>query len=811
MPESDNDRLSELKRRAQEALKNYNFDQEAMSSRDMAEVIEELQVYQIELELQNEEMQRLQEELNRQRDKYQDLYEKAPTGYVTIDEKGRIIDANSAFAKMIGNKSTKLAGHPIIDFIHSDSKEIFLTKKKDIAIARHTDQCEIKLANPDGPVFVILRCHPDTDQSDNLDHIKISATDISYRKEMESKIQNANAKLSAISESTIHSIIIINRDFKISTFNRKAAEHAELVYGKEMQSGLSVLEFVRGKDKPAFKKNFRNALQGKDTEVNKIIDTQEGNEIGYSFHYSPVKTHEGEISGVCLSITDLTEQIKHQNEMRKSREQFSKIFHVSHDSKLLIKCDDWKITEVNKTFCDKTQIKRQFIIGRNIAEVSFLTEPGLVSHIFETIDSKGNVKDKEYDHRLSDEIIINFRINGTKVRINDIDYYLISATDITDQKIAEKAVRENELLLQRISDASPSYIYIYDLKKEQNVYTNRSMAEFLGYSPEEIARMENLLVDIIHPDDAAKVPQLHSRFYKASDSDVLKSEYRVRNSRGGYRWMSCHEVIFHRDEDGFPEQILGVNIDITKRREMEQRLIESEKELNEAIRTKDKFFSIISHDLKNPIGGFIGLSEELFTNFRQLSISQIKEISYALHESSRHLYKLLNNLLQWSVIQRQQMRLSKSDINISQAAAQNAELYAINAEEKDIEISNKIDSGFKVMADSDMVDLVLRNLISNAIKFTNPGGKIIIDAKPTGNNFLEISVEDTGVGMEQKQLEQLFNVGALTPSQGTAREKGTGLGLVLCKEVIEKMGGKISADSKFGEGTTFRFTLPRKM
>jgi signal transduction histidine kinase len=272
--------------------------------------------------------------------------------------------------------------------------------------------------------------------------------------------------------------------------------------------------------------------------------------------------------------------------------------------------------------------------------------------------------------------------------------------------------------------------------------------------------------------------------------------------------MSSSEVVFQRNAKGRPVQILGVNIDTTKRKEMEERLKRSEKELNEANITKDKFFSIIGHDLKNPIGGFIGLSEELLTNFRQLSISQIKEISYALHESSRHLYKLLDNLLQWSTIQRDMIRLKIDKINLRDVAGQSLNLYRINAGDKKIELINDIDKRFDIEADPNMTDLVFRNLISNAIKFSPMGGIITLDARRLPDDFIEISVADTGIGIDPDRIEKLFDIGSLDPSTGTANEKGTGLGLILCKEVIEKMGGRLFVDSIPGEGTTFRFTLP---
>jgi len=241
-------------------------------------------------------------------------------------------------------------------------------------------------------------------------------------------------------------------------------------------------------------------------------------------------------------------------------------------------------------------------------------------------------------------------------------------------------------------------------------------------------------------------------------------------------------------------------------KETNKKLKISEHNLKELNATKDKFFSIIAHDLKNPFQSLLGFSETLYNDRESLTEDQINEYTRLLYESSQNLYNLLGNLLQWAKSQLGSINLSPIKMNLHDSIDDVLSLFKISAEKKNIQIENEVEEKYNVLADKHVVSTVLRNLISNAIKFTNKGGKISISAKQEDHK-VRISVKDNGKGISSEDLEKLFRIDETYSTRGTENESGTGLGLILCKELINKSEGEINVESSLGKGSNFEFTL----
>jgi signal transduction histidine kinase len=236
------------------------------------------------------------------------------------------------------------------------------------------------------------------------------------------------------------------------------------------------------------------------------------------------------------------------------------------------------------------------------------------------------------------------------------------------------------------------------------------------------------------------------------------------------------------------------------------RITESEEQLRELNASKDKFFSIISHDLKNPFTALVGLAEIIATDIDTLTQEELQKFATHIHRSAKGLYSLLENLLQWSRIQTGRIKFTPESCVLNEIIEDVSNLLEINAVNKHIELKRDLESGILVMIDKEMIQTVLRNLISNAIKFTNDGGTVTV-ATRRKDDYIEVSVRDNGVGMPEEDIEKLFRIDVHHSTVGTGKEKGTGLGLILCKEFVEKHGGDITVESKPGEGSLFRFTL----
>lgn len=229
--------------------------------------------------------------------------------------------------------------------------------------------------------------------------------------------------------------------------------------------------------------------------------------------------------------------------------------------------------------------------------------------------------------------------------------------------------------------------------------------------------------------------------------------------------------------------------------------------LHELNVTKDKFFSIIAHDLKNPFSALIGFSKIMITEFENFEKKQIKEFVQSVYKSSENTYNLLENLLEWAKTQTGKIQWKPMTFELSEVTDSAIELLNRNAFNKNIRLQNEIKKETPVVADKNMLHTVIRNLISNAIKFTPEGGSVTIRSHRV-NGTIETRVSDTGIGIDGKDIEKLFRIDVHFSRSGTADEQGTGLGLILCKEFIEKNSGKIWVESEIGKGSSFIFTLP---
>ncbi len=248
--------------------------------------------------------------------------------------------------------------------------------------------------------------------------------------------------------------------------------------------------------------------------------------------------------------------------------------------------------------------------------------------------------------------------------------------------------------------------------------------------------------------------------------------------------------------------------DITERKQAEQEMQKKNEELFKLNVEKDKFFSIISHDLRSPFNSFLGLTQIMVEELPNLSHEEVQKLAVGMRNSVTNLYRLLENLLHWSKMKQGLIPFVPSVIKLRPAVDESLSIMVELAREKGIEIICRIPDGLEISADSNMLQTVIRNLVSNALKFTSAGGSITVKAKITNDNGVEISVTDSGIGMNRELINNLFHIDARVARRGTAGESSTGLGLILCKEFIEKHGGTLLVESEEGKGSTFAFTIP---
>lgn len=372
--------------------------------------------------------------------------------------------------------------------------------------------------------------------------------------------------------------------------------------------------------------------------------------------------------------------------------------------------------------------------------------------------------------------------------------------DITDRRQAEELLKTSEERSRQLIANSFDMIVLLDSNGIQH-FVSESCEKILGYRPEELINIP-VIEQMIHPDDQKK---LISEFQDAVNIGQGGTQYRHRHKNGG--WV--HLEAFGTNQLKNPAiQSFVLNVrDITERKKAEKALEDSKARLHELNVTKDKFFSIIAHDLKSPFHSILGFSNVLARQMQKKDYEGIEKYAGAIQHASQRAMDLLMNLLEWARSQSGRMEFRPEYFEIVSLINHVAKTLNDDVQQKSITILMNIPLSASIFADRNMISTILRNLFTNAIKFTNPGGKIVLTASQNPDELI-ISISDNGVGIDKNAIAKLFRIGESYKKFGTQNERGTGLGLILCKEFVEKHGGEIWVESKKGKGSVFCFTIP---
>lgn len=398
-------------------------------------------------------------------------------------------------------------------------------------------------------------------------------------------------------------------------------------------------------------------------------------------------------------------------------------------------------------------------------------------------------------------IIAKDIVNVIRNRKGNIKYFDGVLEDITSTRNAEQEI----LKLSTAVTQSPVSIILTDLKGNIE-YVNPKFTDVTGYAASEVI---------------GKNPRILKTEHTASDSykemwEIISSggtwrgEFLNKHKDGTNYWelASISPII---DNQGNTIQYLAIKEDITERKAIQDALIKSELELKQANATKNMFFSIMAHDLKGPIGSFYQLLSLYKDNFNELSKDEKLDYVNILLGLSGKTNNLLEDILLWARIQMNTLEFETGNYSLNNIITETIYLLKERCSEKDITIISDVNNEIDVNVNRDSVKTILRNLLSNAIKFSPRKSKIKISAKLTNNKeFIQISIQDKGVGIPKENIDKLFKIESTFTTYGTEKEKGTGLGLILCKELVKKNGGEIRVESKEDIGSTFHFTIPIK-
>lgn len=354
--------------------------------------------------------------------------------------------------------------------------------------------------------------------------------------------------------------------------------------------------------------------------------------------------------------------------------------------------------------------------------------------------------------------------------------------------------RAKELYL-KIFEEFPALIWRSRLDKLCD-YFNKTWLDFTGRTMEQ--EFGNGWAEGVHPDDFDNCLNIYVNSFDKREAFVM--EYRMKNSLGEYRWIRDFGRPFYDLDNTFLGYI-GSCYDITPIKDHEIELIE----LNA---TKDKFFSIIAHDLRSPFNNILSLIGLMEADVKEKNYDSVGDYSKLIVDSSKKAMDLLANLMLWACSQTGKMQFHPTRFDICQTSKEIIDLMSDAAKQKSITLNIDLPTeNFSIVADKDMLSSTIRNLITNAIKFTQKNGTVSLKITKENKHIL-FTIQDTGVGIAPESLKKIFSIHKDASTLGTVNEKGTGLGLLLCKEFVEKHNGSIWAESELNKGSSFKFSIP---
>ncbi len=380
-----------------------------------------------------------------------------------------------------------------------------------------------------------------------------------------------------------------------------------------------------------------------------------------------------------------------------------------------------------------------------------------------------------------------------------------SIQDISERKKTEEEKQKTDASIRTLSMAieqSPVTTVITDVAGNIQ-FVNPKFTYITGYTAEEA---------IGHNPRILKAGDKPDSEYRELWETILSGQnwhgvFKNKKKNGELYWESA-VISPVKDNEGTITHFLAVKEDITERKKSEEEIKLKNEQLIKLNAEKDKFFSIISHDLRGPFNGLLGLSKMMAEELSDLTQEEIQKMAGSMRDSATNLFGLLENLLEWSRMQQGGINFNPESTCLMSIINESMRPVMDSADKKGIKIRYEIPADVEVFADQYMLASTIRNLASNAVKFTQKSGKITIAAKTVPGNSVEFSVMDTGIGMSPEILDDLFRLDVQSNRRGTENEPSSGLGLLLCKDFIEKHGGKIWVESEDGKGSTFYFTLP---
>ena len=745
--------------------------------------------------IENEKL--LQRELNKLKE-YKYIIDSSDDPFFIIDEGGYIIFWTNSAEKMFGYSKEETIGEFLGQFLKHFDQTYFNNIKTKLKSSKtwNDDLIVVTKSNTEKIVYMRFTLAEETENN-----IVAMCTDVTEKKYRDKELRLSKEKYKNIFNESDKPMCILNTDGYITDVNKKFA--IELEYPEKDLLSKNIRNIIDPDFLREASFELRSHLNAPQSNIQFL--TGKGEKIIYSSFFIPVYKDDQKISNINCYFENITEETNNSTEEKF----FNSVFNFSPEG---IAVESYgKIIETNEAFANIFGYnKTEELLNKDVLDIAESNDVIRLAEYFQLVDKKKiNKTMLEFSGKRKDNSNFYAEIAASVFELNSRMFTAFIVRDITERKKVQNAITDSEEKYRNIIESIDDFLYTYE--KVYNVlkpvFFTSSVEKITGYSHHDFINDTKLLIKIIHPDDLASFKQKLRVLFRSKILNSDEIEYRIINKSGNIVWVR-NKINIVKGINGNVRKIYGLINNISLRKKAEEELIKTTENLVKLNETKDKFISIVSHDLRTPFSSILGFTD-LLLNDEDLTEEEKNQYVKYIRDSSKSMLSLVNSLLDWTRLQTGRIKFELERIEASSIIEKSINALSGSAFQKNIELASFVRSDVFIFVDKELIGQVFNNLISNAIKFTKESGSIIISInKSERPRFIEFSVKDNGVGIKEENLKHLFKVESKFTSEGTSGEKGSGLGLSLVKEIIEKHGGKIWVESEYGKGSDFKFTLP---
>ncbi len=718
---------------------------------------------------------------------------------------GSFLYVSPSVEKILGYSVTELMGLGAYHTIHPEDMGIVNDSLEKIQKTRGVVKAVYRLIHKQGhTVWVdsVSQCIFDTEGKP--DKITIITRDITAPKMLEDSLRRSEEKYRTLVNYLPTGILLMDTQGNILEVNQALLDILGSP-GSEPTRMINMFEFENIVN-AGISENLKSSIRER-----KVVNGQSeylskwGKKSFLLYSAVPVFDQEGQVSQVICNVRDIT-RIKKAEEKSQQQIDFLNVVINTMQEPFFVKDENHRWIMLNDSAISMMGQSRESLLGKSDYELY----PREQADIFWEKDSfvlrnGSNVNEETimWSDGTERNIITYKRLytEGTTGK----KYIVGTIHDITEIKLSETRLKESERKYHDLFDNANDHIFTTDLNGNFT-NANKVMLDVIGIPLEEISKIN--IYSLIKPEVIEDAKRNTDKLMIEGKVGPFEIETLEKNGKSVILEIQAR-VMF---KDNKPVGIQGIARDISEKRFTTRSLEQVNKELQELNASKDKFYSIIAHDLKNPFNSLIGFSELLLEEFDELSKDEMRDYVGIIRNTAKNSLILLENLLAWSRLQTGRMIYNPVPLHLAVEVDAAATILFSLSYRKKIQVENLIDRSIVVTADQNMFLSIMHNLLMNAIKFTPSNGNISISVdikdSPGTGSFAEISVTDTGIGISKEDQAKLFSLTRPFTLPGTEKETGTGLGLLLTREMVEKHGGILKIESELGAGSTFSFHLP---